>query len=675
MAAIAHDRLTAETQHAIVQRAEGNPLFAEELVRMLTERPDAARAPGSPITVPDSVQAVLAARIDRLPQEERRVLQAASVIGRTFWPSAIVQLAGLVPDAVARALNGLESRDLVVERPQSTIADEREYTFRQILTRDVAYGMLPRSQRQRAHAEAAKWLESRLGDRAEEVVQILAEHIRMAGDDSKAALYLRRAASRARRLYANADAIRLFEQALDAAGKAGLDSEIPHLHLGRGEVQQLLGAYTEALADFEAGLAGARRIGDRHLEAELENHVGFVYHRTTRFDEAETHFRQAAALAREVGNRQALGRALVDLATLSWDRGDMPAADALLSEGIEYLRTTPDPGSLARALNLRCMVHLALGHWSQSVDAAKEALTLAREAGDRSREATSLSYLSVVHNWLGQPRTGLEYGRAAVEVAEAIGDRRRATYAMEFIAQALNDSGEWGEGIRLTREILPAAIEVTPLELPFLYAFLGQMYDEIGAVDQAREAFRTAVSFDVPNPGWLKVPVLAALALARLERDMTGLHRALDAVLSLRFGTFLPVDCYAVLPVSEALLAAGRADDLKAMLARQKPAILALDSPAYLAALAIGEALAAIRDGRSGDAASLLDEAVQRAESSGNAIITRRAREIRLERFQRDEDREELRRLHARIAAGLPDDLRAIFLSSPRVTALSTLPH
>jgi tetratricopeptide (TPR) repeat protein len=673
--ALAHDRLTAEMQRTIVQRAEGNPLFAEELVRMLTERPEASRAPGSPIMVPDSVQAVLAARIDRLPQEQRRVLQAASVIGRTFWPSAIAQLAGLVPDAVARALDGLESRDFVVERPQSTIAAEREYAFRQILTRDVAYGMLPRSQRQRAHGEAAGWLESRLGDRAEEVVQILAEHFRMAGDDPQAAVYLRRAANRARRLYANADAIRLFEQALESAKKAGVDSEIPHLYLERGEVHQLLGAYTEALADFEAGLAGARRAGDRHLEAELENHVGFIYHRTTRFDDAEAHFRQAAALAREVGNPKTLGRALVDLATLSWDRGEMATADALIAESVGHLRETGDLAGLARALNLRCMVNLALGHGPESVAAAEEALAVAREAGDRSREATSLSYLSVVHNWMGQPAVGLKYGHAAAAVAEEIGDRRRVTYARQFIAQAYHDTGEWGKGIALSLELLPDTADVTPLEVPFLYAFLGHMYAEIGDSERAREALRRAGSFETPNPGWVKFILVARLALARLERDAPATNDVLDQITAIRAWTFAPTDGYAVLPVAEALVATGRWDNLRALLANERTKIVALDSPAYLAGFTVAEALLAIHEGRLADAAPVLDRAVEQAESSGNVLITRRAREIRLEHLHRDEDREELRRLHTRIADGLPDDLRAIFLSSPRVTAQSAPPY
>src|SRR3970282_1794117 len=106
------------------------------------------------------------------------------------------------------------------------------YACRDILTRDVAYGLLPKAQRHRAHALTARWIESRMGERVEEVIEILAEHLRLAGDDGRAAVYLRRAAQKAYRLYASADAIRLFDQALESATRAALPpQEIASLYL------------------------------------------------------------------------------------------------------------------------------------------------------------------------------------------------------------------------------------------------------------------------------------------------------------------------------------------------------------------------------------------------------------------------------------------------------------
>lgn len=591
------------------------------------------------------------------------------MIGRTFWPSAVSEMAGLPIEDTARAIAGLAAKDLVAGRPQSAIAGEMEYAFRQILTREVAYGMLPRSQRQRAHALAARWLEARLGERAEEAVEILAEHFRLAGDHTAAAAYLRRAASKARMLYANADAMRLFDQALHAAQRAGLTQEIPHLHLGRGDVHQLLGAYPAALADFEAGLAAAQQITDRALEAILENRIGLIRHRETRLEEAEAHFARAAALAREAGDDRTLGQSLVDLANIAWDSGDMEAADRILSEGVALLRGSGDPSGLARALNLRCMVHLAMGDGQGAIAAAEEALAAAREAGDKSREATSLSYLGVVHAWMGRPRTAIQYQMDSLSLAEAIGDRRRATYAREFLAQAYHDMGEWGEAIRLTLEFLLTAHQVTPLELPFNYMFLGQIYSEIGDMEHAREALRaaSASAATARSLGWQKVAMLSAVQLARLEGDTEALNQALDRFMQAEVGAFVPSDGIALLPVGEALIETGRLDELRAMLAQVRPSIEKMDSSPYLASLAIVEARLAVHDGNMYAASALLDQAVRWVSGGNGAIMLRRALELRVLLFNQPEDREALERLHTRIAASLPEDLREVFLASQRV--------
>jgi len=661
---LGRDVLTPEMREKVARRAEGNPLFAEELVRMLLEgaRPAAA----GEAAIPDTVQAVITARIDRLPTDERRALQGAAVIGRTFWPSAVGLLAGFSNGDVYPPLERLTAKQLIAGHAQSTIAGEQEYAFRQLLTRDVAYGMLPRSQRQRAHALAAGWLEERLGDRVEEVVEVLAEHLRMAGDDAKAATYLHRAGNKARRLYANADAVRLFDQALEAAQKAGLDHQLPLLRRDRGEVHQLMGAYAAALADFEAGLAAARQAGDRWLEAMLENRVGFVHHREARLDQAEEHFRRAASLAREIGDRQVLGATLIDLATVAWDRGEMPSVDQILAEGIGLLKDTEDRSNLARAHNLRSMAHLAMGNMEHAIAAAQDALATAREAGDRSREATSLSYLGVLYSWLARLVPARDYFRSALEIAEAIGDRRRASYVREFMVIVDIFAGDWGDGIRRTEDLLPEAGELTPLELPYVHLFLGDLYFEVGDQDRALRSYSASASLEATSP-WRMITALARLNATRIQGDRAAMGRALDEILSLPTGVFNPNEIQLLGPLADALLEMDRADDLRRLIEARRPAVERFNASWVFGMVALIEALLAVHDGDRHTAAAKLDEALRLAESGPNAIALRRVLEARVEFFNRPEDRAALRQLCARIAAGLPDDLRTVFLSSPRV--------
>ncbi|MGH2463590.1 MAG: ATP-binding protein [Candidatus Limnocylindria bacterium] len=163
----------------IVDRAEGNPFFVEEMIGTLIDRGVLARTNGSWLfgalpagfSVPDSIQAVLAARVDLLPAPEKAALQAASVIGRTFWTGPVYELvAGESPD-----IGLLEERDFVRRRAGSSLAGQREYVIKHALTREVAYASLPKAKRARLHAAFAAWLERRAEGR-DELASLLAHH-------------------------------------------------------------------------------------------------------------------------------------------------------------------------------------------------------------------------------------------------------------------------------------------------------------------------------------------------------------------------------------------------------------------------------------------------------------------------------------------------------------------
>ena len=666
VAALASQGLSPDAVKTIARRAEGNALFAEELVRMMAE----GGAPGAEI--PDTVQAVLTARIDRLPPAERRVVQAAAVIGRTFWPSAVSMIAGLTPDETTAAIDALVARGLVVRRPVSSIAAEHEYAFRHILTRDVAYSLLPRAQRQRAHAETVRWFESRLGERLEEVVEILAEHLRVAGDE-RAADYLHRAGLKARRQYANADAVRLFTQALEAAG-ADRPALVAAICRDRGDVRQLVGEYARALTDFESGLRAARGSGDRGLTAVLQSKIGLIYHRQTDLDEAERRFRDAAQLAREAGARTALGQTLIDLANIAWDRGQMRPDHPALVEGLALLRQAGDHAGLARGLNLLCMAHVGAGSGDEAIAAVTEGLMLARAAGDKSRQATSLSYLCVIHGFLGQYRTALPYGFDALRIAEEIGDRRRAAYTQFFIGRIQTAFGQWPEAVRNLEAARVGIHGLARIQYPWLYYFSGLAYDQVGDVDQAKKMWRNAADVESHSPAWRQISLLATIDLARAEGDGKALARAQDELVGLPGEVFIPSDVEAVLTAGEAFLDTGRLDDLHRYVEARRPGLLRFASAPALASLAILDARLAAVQGSTGQVPALLDQALTLSAQSEDAVRQWRALEVRRELLRRPEDGVALRAFVERMAQTLPEGLRATFLASPRAaTALSAL--
>ena len=191
---LAVEELPGETREAMLARADGNPLFLEEIIRQLIDEGRIVRDGQrwratddiDQIEIPDTVQAVLAARIDLLPAVERSALLSASVVGRVFWGGSVAQLLDDDNELADHALGRLEDRELVLSQLGSRIAGEREFLFKHVLTRDVAYGTLARRDRARAHADVAAWIESAAGERQPEFADLLAHHLGLAYDGALA---------------------------------------------------------------------------------------------------------------------------------------------------------------------------------------------------------------------------------------------------------------------------------------------------------------------------------------------------------------------------------------------------------------------------------------------------------------------------------------------------------
>ena len=384
-------------RETVLERADGNPFFVEELIATLLDRGVVRREHGSlsldPIPedfeVPDSIQAVLAARIDLLDPPEKAALQAASTIGRVFWRTPVVELLdGLDPD-----LHALEQREFVRARTDSSIPGEQEFELRHALTRDVAYSTLPKATRGRFHARFADWLEG-VGDGRDEDAHRLAHHysealrsdyadLAWSGDEpeyrrlrDKATRWLRRAAELAVGRYAVDEALRLLERAL-------------------------------ALEP------------DRARQAELWQAIGRV--NALRYDGEAFWTAMLNAVERTTDDR-ARGRLFSDLAFATESRPGMwkQRPDRELVKGwIDRALTSAAPESPAQA---RALIALALWDAQGGVESARRALGLAERLGDpelvsAARGAQAVTAL-VTHRYVD----ALELARGRLELIDQITD-------------------------------------------------------------------------------------------------------------------------------------------------------------------------------------------------------------------------------------------------------------
>src|SRR5215471_11333827 len=224
----------------IGRAAAGNPLFAEELVATIAER-------GRTTGIPGAIKALIAARLDALPPQQRRALQLAAVIGKVFWEGGLRALGAA--GEVTEHLETLEQKELLRNHPRSQMRGDREYAFKHDLIRDVAYETLARADRRLLHGRLVGWIELICGERVEEYLDLLAHHAMQAEDWEKALEYAQRAGEQAQSLYASRTAIEQFTRALEAMRHLSRVAS-PKLYQARGQAYEILGEFEHARSDY-----------------------------------------------------------------------------------------------------------------------------------------------------------------------------------------------------------------------------------------------------------------------------------------------------------------------------------------------------------------------------------------------------------------------------------------
>jgi ABC-type oligopeptide transport system substrate-binding subunit/class 3 adenylate cyclase len=259
----------------IVTSAEGNPFFIEELVKMLVEDGVIVKGDESwqfeparlaEIRVPETLNGVLYARLDRLPPEDRTTLQQASVVGRLFWDQAVAHIrepSGGEADLqeLERSLLALRRREMVYQRETSSFVGSKEYIFGHALLREVTYESVLKRVRRTYHGLVADWLLERGGQRAGEITSLIADHLALAGRAAEAIDYLLRAGDRARNLYAHQEAVRAYRRALALQEELGDERGAARTLMKLGLSHDALYDFREAQQAYQEGISLWQRAG------------------------------------------------------------------------------------------------------------------------------------------------------------------------------------------------------------------------------------------------------------------------------------------------------------------------------------------------------------------------------------------------------------------------------
>jgi class 3 adenylate cyclase/tetratricopeptide (TPR) repeat protein len=358
--------LPVGVQALLLERAGGNPLYAEEFARLLADQGlvaehqvegEVAAVPDIP--VPETVHGLIAARLDALASEVRALVQDAAVVGRVFWPGAVAAMDG--GEAGGRDLEAglaeLERKQLVQRARATSVQYQDEYVFWHALVRDVAYAQIPRAGRARRHQAVAEWVEAVAGERVGDLAEVVAHHYGQALAYARAArepqAQIAKLVEPTRRFLILAgdrtinldlDRARAYYRQAVELGQPR-DPERPHLLVRTGRVAFQSGDYPEAVAVYEEAIADLRRAGDT----------------------------------------QVLGATLGRLATVYWNQGDTRRANAVLTEAIELLEREPPGAELVSAYIRMAGDRVVAGHASEALEWADRALAIADDLGGLPR--------------------------------------------------------------------------------------------------------------------------------------------------------------------------------------------------------------------------------------------------------------------------------------------------
>ena len=524
--------LPAETQSALLQRSGGNPLYAEEFVRMVSERRLIAGEEDLPM--PESVQGIVAARLDGLPEEEKALLQDAAVLGKVFWLGAAAEIGGIDRQVAEERLHELERKEFVRRERQPSVADETEYAFRHVLVRDVAYGQIPRGQRAEKHGLAAEWIES-LG-RPEDHAEMLAHHYLSCLEFARAAKMetgplrerarhaFREAGDRALGLNAYPAATRFYEAAVEHWPRD--DADYPQLlfRFGSALSQSEPPRTTSVLSEARDALLAA---GDVATAAEAEALLGEDIWLRGQRDAAFDSLERARTMVLDQPTSYAKANVMTTLSRFRMLAGDTGEAIRLGTEALRMIEELGGDDHLrAHALNNMGVARISMGDVAGMAE-LEESVALA-EAVNSPESVRGYGNLASVSQDLGDLERSSEMMEKGLELAERFGMWEPVRWLIAERNWLLYNNGRWDEALQNLDELIDE-FEATEfwMEAPCRW-LRGRMRlarkDLEGALVDADRGLERARTAKDPQLVW------PALTLAARVYASTDAHRAGDFV-------------------------------------------------------------------------------------------------------------------------------------------------
>jgi predicted ATPase/class 3 adenylate cyclase len=542
----------------MVAHSQGNPFFFEELMRTFIEDGTLVQGekngwrlarPVADVVIPATVQGVLAARLDRLPRDYKRLVQHAAIIGRTFWQRLLAGALSFSEQPVSeqmietttQTLLALQERHFVHRQSQSHLADDWEWAFEHVMIQEVAYSAVLKTERLRLHRWVAAWFEGELqqGEAAltSPFLPLVAYHYARAELPDKAIIYLILAGEQAAAQFANEDAVNYFsralallakrkegargqqeyralsgreavyaltgQRALQAADLSRLQQLANELGDGRwqAEIAQRYAGYYEAISDFPAALQAAQAVaqwaeqmGEPGLKINGEIAWARALWRQGAYAEAHAHLEKTLAFTQQHQDRIGEANCLHQLGTVSYLLGDTEAARAYLEQALAIRRQIHHLHGEADSLNNLIAVYHGLGDFAHAQMYCEQSLAIYQMMGSMRHQALALGNLGTLHHTLGDLKAAQEHHQRALQIYQELRDRGGESLAGNNISLVLCDLGEYEQAHEYSQTAVQIAREVGDREGEgYGLTSLGLALEGLGRLEEAAAAYETAL--------------------------------------------------------------------------------------------------------------------------------------------------------------------------------------
>ena len=486
-AAVEHADLGALATQSILRKAEGNPLFLEELALSFLEGSAAALER----SLPDTVQGVLAARIDRLPEETKRTLQTASVLGREFSARMLGAISGQ-DSGLAKHLAALKHLEFLYERAET---EGPVYTFKHVLTQEVAYDSLLSARKQSLHEAAGAALVELYPERLEQRHELLAHHFSRSANFDKAVEYLDLANRKAEKAYAMADAKAYFDRAMTL-----LDTMPANTANNRRRVSLLVNQwvvfwllfqypdYYELLSRHESTALG---LGDESLLGAFYTRLGHCQWVFGRLEQVLLTATKAAQHCEAAGN---IEDASIAYCIMEWTHMHLGNYEQALRWQTRTLRAVKQRFNLrwySWSLAAASYTYHYLGRWEDAIQEGMQELKIAEQYADASLICFAHWILAQAFTAKGDLASGVAHAETAVATAPTTGDKARA---QSILGWAWCRAGQAEKASQMLAELVPMyqATRFVPGEV-YTSGFLGEAYWRAGEFQKAREVLEHVI--------------------------------------------------------------------------------------------------------------------------------------------------------------------------------------